>query len=100
MAGTGRIVRIGDGGPAVALRAELDALPLVEASGVPWSARGSVMHACGHDVHLAAVVAAARAINACDLPVAAILQPREEGAPSGAHDVVASGALTSSASLR
>jgi amidohydrolase len=95
VAGTGRIVRMGDSGPTVALRAELDALPLVEASGVPWSARGSVMHACGHDVHLSAVVAAARAIHACGLPVAAILQPREEGAPSGAHDVVDSGALAS-----
>ena len=94
VAGTGRIVRVGAGGPVVALRAELDALPLVETSGVPWSAHGPVMHACGHDVHLSAVVAAARAIHACALPVAAILQPREEGAPSGAYDVVRSGALS------
>ena len=91
VAGTGRIVRIGDS--PVALRSELDGLPLTERSDVAWRARGAAMHACGHDVHLAAVVAASRAIRACGLGVTAVLQPREEGAPSGAHDVVAEGAL-------
>jgi amidohydrolase len=94
VAETGRIVQSGQG-PFIALRSELDALPIVETSEVPWSATGPVMHACGHDVHLAALVAAARAVVANDLPVAAILQPREEGAPSGAHDIVAAGALQS-----
>jgi amidohydrolase len=53
------------------------------------------MHACGHDVHLAATVAACRAIARVDSPVsvAALLQPREETAPSGARDIVASGLL-------
>lgn len=91
VAGTGRIVAIGRS--PVALRSELDALPLVEQSDVPWRAHGAAMHACGHDVHLAALVAATRAIRACGLGVTAVLQPREEGAPSGAHDVVAEGAL-------
>ena len=79
----------------IVLRAELDALPLVERSDVPWRATGPYMHACGHDVHLAALVATARAIARVDgaHPVAALLQPREEGAPSGARDVVASGVL-------
>jgi amidohydrolase len=91
VAGTGRIVRIGDS--PIALRGELDALPLAEQSDVPWRSTGTAMHACGHDVHLAAVVAATRAIRACGLGVTAVLQPREEGTPSGAHDIVAEGAL-------
>jgi amidohydrolase len=57
------------------------------------------MHACGHDVHLAALVALGRAAGAAQLqaglPAAllAVLQPREEAAPSGARDIVASGVL-------
>jgi amidohydrolase len=93
VAGTGRLVSVGPE-PRVVLRAELDALPLTERTGVPWAARNGCMHACGHDVHLAAVVAAARAIAATGGGVAALLQPREEGNPSGAADVVGSGVLT------
>jgi amidohydrolase len=97
VAGTGRVVVLGgrstDG--CVALRAELDALPVTEETGVPWSAAGGAMHACGHDVHLAATVAACRAIARSGAPMAAaaLLQPREETAPSGALDIVASGLL-------
>jgi amidohydrolase len=97
-AGTARVVVLGDlarGGGCVALRAELDALPVTETTGVPWAADGEAMHACGHDVHLAATVAACRAIAQIDAPiaVAALLQPREETPPSGARDVVTSGLL-------
>lgn len=94
-AGTGRIVRIGDDGPAVALRAELDALPVTERTGVPWASQNDAMHACGHDVHLAALVAVGRATAriGVDVPILAILQPREESFPSGAEDIVRSGAL-------
>jgi amidohydrolase len=97
VAGTGRVIVLGgrstDG--CVALRAELDGLPVAEQTGVPWSATGGAMHACGHDVHLAATVAACRAIARSGAPmaVAALLQPREESAPSGARDIVASGLL-------
>ena len=98
VAGTGRLVLIGKAAPAagcIALRAELDALPVTEATGVSWSAAGAAMHACGHDVHLAATVAACRTIARVGLPVpvAALLQPREETAPSGARDVIDSGLL-------
>ncbi len=94
IAGTGRVVRLGSRDtPTVALRAELDALPLTERSDVPWQSPTPVMHACGHDVHLAALVAAARAIRECGCAVTALLQPREETAPSGARDIVESGAL-------
>jgi amidohydrolase len=98
VAGTGRLVRIGNqDGPCIALRAELDALPITEQTGVPWSSQTGAMHACGHDVHLAALTAVCRAAEAAGtelpLPVLAVLQPREEAIPSGARDLVASGVL-------
>jgi amidohydrolase len=100
VAGTGRILRIGpEAGPCVAIRAELDALPILEQTGAPWASRTGAMHACGHDVHMAALVAFARAARAvhrqAGLPAAllAVLQPREEAPPSGALDIVASGLL-------
>ncbi|WP_233153667.1 M20 family metallopeptidase [Kineosporia sp. R_H_3] len=97
---TGRVLRIGPGGPAVAVRAELDALPLVEATGATYAATNGAMHACGHDVHLAAVTALARAALATEaaghlLPAGllVVLQPREEVGPTGAADVLAEGVL-------
>jgi amidohydrolase len=102
VAGTGAVVRIGGSGPAVAVRGELDALPIVERTGVPWASINGAMHACGHDVHLAAVVALAGAFartlaqtpaGTPGPPLVVVLQPREEGFPSGAHDIVASGVL-------
>jgi metal-dependent amidase/aminoacylase/carboxypeptidase family protein len=57
----GRLIKIGNGdAPVIAARAELDALPIVEDTGVTWAARNGAAHACGHDVHLAALVALAR----------------------------------------
>lgn len=100
VAGTGRILRIGpETGPCIAIRAELDALPILEQTGAPWASRTGTMHACGHDVHMAALVAFGRAARAAHrqagLPAAllAVLQPREEAPPSGARDIVASGLL-------
>ena len=96
VAGTGRLVRVVDGaGPSVALRAELDGLALDEQTGAPWSSTAGVMHACGHDAHLAGLVALGRAVARVGgpAPLVLLLQPREERAPSGAADVVASGVL-------
>ncbi|TQS42961.1 M20 metallopeptidase family protein [Cryptosporangium phraense] len=95
IAGTGRLLRIGPDGPAVGLRAEMDGLPVAEATGAPFAAVNGAMHACGHDVHLAALVAVVRAARRIDLPagLVAVLQPREEVGPTGAADVVASGRL-------
>jgi amidohydrolase len=100
VAGTGRLIRIGRAdGPCIALRAELDALPVTERTGVPWASVNGAMHACGHDVHLAALTAVGRAMETADraswlpVPALAVLQPREEAIPSGAQDLVASGAL-------
>lgn len=91
--GHAAIVGYAGDGPVIALRAELDALPLDEATGAPWAATGGAMHACGHDVHMAAAVAVARALRnsgEVPLPLAVLLQPREETYPSGALDVVGS----------
>lgn len=78
--------------PLVAVRAELDGLPIHERTGAAFSARGETMHACGHDVHMAALVALARAAHALDgeLParMALVLQPSEEAHPSGAREMV------------
>lgn len=95
VAGAGAIGRIGPGGPAVAVRTELDALPVTERTGVRFAAADGAMHACGHDVHQAALVALLRACAGLQLPVGlvALLQPREEAYPSGALDVLREGAL-------
>ena len=96
VADTGAVLRIGGAGPAVAVRAELDALDVVEETGVAWaSQRPGVMHACGHDVHLAALVALARSVDKADgpAPLVVVLQPREETYPSGAREVVEDGIL-------
>ncbi|PZG05952.1 amidohydrolase [Nonomuraea aridisoli] len=104
VAGTGAVVRVGGPGPAVAVRGELDALPMDERTGVPWAATNGAMHSCGHDVHLAAAAALARALARTSsepregsrvgtAPLLVVLQPREETQPSGALDVVGSGVL-------
>jgi amidohydrolase len=78
-------------GRAVAVRAELDGLPVAERTGAPFSASGATMHACGHDVHMAALVALARAAHALGeqlpAPLLAIFQPSEEAYPSGAEEL-------------
>lgn len=89
----GRLVRIPVGtGPAVAVRGELDALPAVETSGLPWAATNGAAHLCGHDVHLAALVALGNAVRreGGTSPLVAVLQPREEILPSGAKDILES----------
>ncbi|WP_338090903.1 M20 family metallopeptidase [Planosporangium thailandense] len=94
--GAGRVVRIGPRhGPAIALRGELDALPMREETNVPWGSVNGAMHACGHDVHLAALVAVARAARSLPLPggLLAVLQPSEETFPSGARAMLDAGAF-------
>jgi amidohydrolase len=88
--GTGVVVTIGKDlpGPCVGLRADMDALPMHEASGVPWTSTiDGVMHACGHDGHTAMLAAATRilAMNQDRLegPIKCIFQPAEEGGAGG-----------------
>ncbi|TFB52436.1 M20 metallopeptidase family protein [Cryobacterium tagatosivorans] len=88
----GFVLRVGDAnGPSIAIRSELDALPIQERSEVPWhSRRANVAHLCGHDVHMAALVAVTRVLDRIKAPVPllAVFQPREEIIPSGAQDFV------------
>lgn len=89
----GALIRVGDpDGPAVGIRAELDALPVVERNDVAWRSTNDAMHACGHDVHMAAAYAVARTLQdaGAPLPLVLVLQPREETYPSGAKDVTLS----------
>jgi amidohydrolase len=105
VAGTGRIARVdptgseeraGESGEAataaaVAVRAELDGLPIRERTGAAFAADGETMHACGHDVHMAALVALTRAAHklreALPAPLLAVFQPSEEAYPSGAEQL-------------
>ncbi|MEV4804718.1 amidohydrolase [Nonomuraea sp. NPDC049421] len=90
VAGTGAVLRVGGPGAAVGVRGELDALPIVERTGVPWAATNGAMHACGHDVHLAAVVALARAVAtvAAGGPAEAAPEVMTEAAAQGAAEAV------------
>lgn len=89
---TGLLALVGTpGGAPVAVRAELDGLPIAERTDAPFSAVGDAMHACGHDVHMAALVALARAAAALGdelpAPLLAVFQPSEEAYPSGARQL-------------
>jgi amidohydrolase len=90
------LIEGGKPGPMVAIRSDMDALPVTEATGLPFAstAKGEyngqevgVMHACGHDNHMAMLLGAAQVLNSvkADLPgsVMLIFQPAEEGVPAG-----------------
>jgi len=95
--GTGVVAEIGTGDPVVALRADIDALPMDEDTGLPFASTvPGIMHACGHDVHTTAVLGAALALHrwgGLTGRVRLIFQPAEEVMPGGARDVIAAGAL-------
>jgi amidohydrolase len=78
--------QLGDG-PTIGLRADMDALPILEASGKPWtSKRSGQMHACGHDGHTAMLLGAAKYLAATRNfkgSVALIFQPAEEDGRGG-----------------
>jgi amidohydrolase len=98
---TGLMVDIGPTGSTgrvIALRADLDALPVEDRTDDPWrSTIDGVAHACGHDVHTAGLVGAGLALQAVadDLPgrVRLVFQPAEEIMPGGALMSVKAGAL-------
>ncbi|MFN8076645.1 MAG: amidohydrolase [Kineosporiaceae bacterium] len=90
----------GDGTPSrrVLLRADIDALPVQEDTDLPWRSRtDGVAHACGHDVHTAALAGAARVLADLDAAghlggrVRLVFQPAEEVQPGGALEVIAAG---------
>jgi amidohydrolase len=85
-------------GKTLALRADMDALPIEEESGVEFSStRPGVMHACGHDAHTAELLAIVRLLaarrDALAGEVRFVFQHAEELPPGGAAEIVASGAL-------
>ena len=90
------LLRGGRPGPVVALRADMDALPVTELTGLPFASKVraeyngqevGVMHACGHDTHVAMLMGVAEALAAMknEVPgtVKFVFQPAEEGAPLG-----------------
>jgi amidohydrolase len=95
--GTGLTVDIGSGPRTVAVRADIDALPLEDLTRTPYrSTIPGRCHACGHDAHTAIAVGVALGLAELpDLPgrVRVIFQPGEERLPGGALDVMAAGAL-------
>jgi amidohydrolase len=103
---TGAIFTLDGGRPgrSVVVRADIDALPIVEGAGMPFSSEvDGTMHACGHDVHVAAVLGVASALGARreDLPGRYIFlfQPAEE-ALGGAKSMIDAGALDLMAGAR
>ncbi|MGE0597386.1 MAG: amidohydrolase [Hyphomonadaceae bacterium] len=90
------VLRGGRPGPVIALRADMDALPVTEEGDLPFRSRArgtyngqevGIMHACGHDTHVAVLMAAARVLAARREDLAGtvifVFQPSEEGAPPG-----------------
>ncbi len=104
VAGTGVVARIAGRerqAPVVAIRGDIDALPIQEATGLAFtSEQPGVMHACGHDVHAAWTVGAAALLAAEPAAgdVLVVLQPAEEVA-GGALAVLESGALDGAAAI-
>lgn len=100
VAKTGVIGHLGQEGPIVAIRADMDALPIQEQTDVPYASRvPGVMHACGHDAHTAIALGAAMLLSEMDLAgrVRFLFQPSEEGTDeegkSGGMRLVEEGAM-------
>lgn len=101
IAGHGVIAVLGKqaAGPVVALRADMDALPIREETGVPFASQiEGVMHACGHDAHTAMLLGAAKKLKQMEAQLAGrvilVFQPAEENSPvGGARPLLDAGGL-------
>lgn len=97
VARTGVVANLaGKGKKTIAIRADIDALPLLEETGLPFASSNGAMHACGHDAHIAIVLGVAHLLSRLDnLPgnVKFIFQPCEERLPGGAKSMIAEGVL-------
>jgi len=85
-------------GPVVGIRSDIDALPILEKTGLPFKSKiDGRMHACGHDMHMATVLGAAAILNDMKDEIAGtvrfIFQPAEEQPPGGARPMIKNGAL-------
>ncbi len=101
VADTGLVALIEGKNPSkktIALRADMDALPITEANDVPYKSKNiGVMHACGHDVHTASLLGAAAILNELkdefEGTIKLIFQPGEEKLPGGASMMIAEGVM-------
>ena len=98
---TGAYVDVGDGPIGLALRADIDALPVLEETGLPYaSVNTGIAHACGHDIHTTVMLGAARVLAKLDAEgslggrIRVIFQPAEEVMPGGALSVIEQGVLS------
>lgn len=99
IAETGVMAHIGTGNRCVALRADIDALPIEEKTGLHFASQNlGVMHACGHDCHTAMLLTAAKILKEREDELGGVVkllfQPGEEKVPGGASLMIAAGALT------
>jgi amidohydrolase len=93
---TGLTADIGSGKHRIALRADMDALPIAEETHLAYKSENEgYMHACGHDTHMAMLLGAAKLLTETKKPppVRLIFQPSEEKTPGGAKGMIAGGAL-------
>ena len=94
--GTGVLCEIGSEGPLIALRADIDALPLPDEKSVPYrSTVYGVCHGCGHDAHTAILLGAATELAAAPPPgrIRLVFQPAEETVPGGSVTAIEAGAI-------
>ncbi len=97
-AGTGVVATIGSGEKCLAFRADMDALPIQEETGLEFaSQKPEIMHACGHDMHVAVLLGAAKIFkkfeSQLNYKVKLLFQPSEEKLPGGAKKMIEEGAL-------
>lgn len=95
---TGVIAELGNKKPKIIFRADIDALPIEEATGLPFSSIvPSVMHACGHDIHTTILLGVAKLLKKfeAELPIGVklVFQPGEEKLPGGAKLLIDKGLL-------
>ncbi|MFC3932819.1 amidohydrolase [Streptococcus dentapri] len=93
---TGVIAEIGHGNPIIALRADIDALPIIEKTGLDYASDNGAMHACGHDFHQTSLLGAAEILKMREGEIKGtirlIFQPAEENF-QGAYQVIEAGGL-------
>ena len=93
---TGLIAEIGSGHPIIALRADIDALPIQENTGLSYASENGAMHACGHDFHQTSLLGAAQILKEREAElkgtVRLIFQPAEENF-QGAYQIIEAGGI-------